>query len=92
MDTEDVESSIKNLIDIWTTIGTAAGEYLDPSTTPLDLCGDAHRIQQWNTIYAGASDMLLAVLIPAVDDESESLIRYINSSFNKAQALKQLVG
>jgi hypothetical protein len=92
MDERDMVGSVRTLIDAWTTIGTAVGEYLDESLSPLDMQCDAQRIQQWNSIYAGASDMLLGQLIPSVDDEEESLLRYVRNSFGKAQSLKQLMG
>lgn len=92
LDERDMVGSTKNLVDAWTSISTAAGEYLDQSSSPLDLHSNAHRIERWNLIFAGASDMLLGDLIPALDDESESLHRYIPESFNKAQSLKQLMG
>lgn len=92
LDDGDMVGSTKNLIDAWTNISTAAGEYLDEYSSPLDIHGDAHRIQRWNTIFAGASEQLVNDLIPALDDETESLHRYIAQSFNKAQSLKQLMG
>jgi hypothetical protein len=92
LDDRDMVGSTKNLIDAWTHISTAAGEWVDESSSPLDIYSDAHRIQRWNIILAGASEQLVNDLIPALDDESESLHRYIAESFNKAQSLKQVMG
>lgn len=93
IDERDMMGSVVNLIDAWTHIATAAGDYLDEYSSPLDVSGNSHSVTAWNNIFAGASDLLLNALIPSTDDRKETLLCYINESFGKAQAFnKQVMG
>lgn len=89
----DMMGSVHNLIDAWTHIATAAGDYLDEYSSPLDISGNSHGVTAWNNIFAGATDLLLNALLPATDNKKETLRLYINESFRKAQAFnKQVMG